>query len=234
MSQVHNPHYDRNGRPLVPHAEREFIPESELSSAQETVWYNPTDKDAVLDLYVGVTPCRSAAARAIFRQLGPLQKKEFRTGIRRYVIRAGERRAIHADFDQGIQQMVCQEAECVSRKMYCRDVTHHHMVVGGLGPQLVNERVQFRPTVHPSLLEAAAKEKAALDQARLFLEQKQVAEQSMMVAQATAEQARAEMQRAQAIEERVKANAEAVAAEEARVEREAASNTAAQQKPHRK
>jgi hypothetical protein len=157
MSQGQNPHYDQHGRPLVPPAERAFIPESDLSSAQETVWYNPTEKDAVLDLYIGVTPCRGEAARRIYRAMGPLQKKEFRTGIRRYVIKAGDRRAIHSDFDQGIQQTNCMEADCISRKMYCRDATHHHMVVGGLGPQLINERVQFRPTVHPSLLEAAAK-----------------------------------------------------------------------------
>lgn len=218
-----NPHYDVHGRPLVPPAERAFIPVEDLDSAQETVWFNPTEKDCVLDLYIGVTPCRSERARQQFRAMSPLQKKEFRTGLRRYIIRAGERRAIHADFDQGIQQTQCLEPECTSHKLYCRDATHHHMVVGGLGPQLVNERVQFRPTVHPSLIEAAAKEKAALEQARIFLEQKQVAEQSMMVAQAKAEEAKAEMMRAQAAEERVKANAEANASEQARKEREAAS-----------
>jgi hypothetical protein len=202
-------HYDQNYRPLVPPAERAFLPAGEHETAQETVWFNPTDKDAILDLYIGVTPCRSMRAKQQFRAMHPLQKKEFRTGFRRYIIRAGERRSIHSDFDQAIQQTHCMESECTSRPMYCRDATHHKMVTGGLGPQLVNEAVQFRPIVHPSLIEAAALEKAAEERAKEFLRQKEVAEASMAVAHAEAEKARALRDSARAAEEKATAQAAA-------------------------
>ena len=84
--------------------------------------------------------------------------------------------------------------------MYCRDATHHKMVVGGYGPQLINERVQFRPIVHPALLEAYAIEKEAERKAREFLNQKETAEKSMMVAYAEAERARAISEAAKAHE----------------------------------
>lgn len=198
---MQNPHYDGNGRPLVPQAERAFIPVHELESVTETVWFNPTEKDCVLELYIGVTPCHSEVARRKFRALPRLQKKEFKTGLRTYIIRAGERRAIHADFDQGIQQTHCQEPDCEApQRMYCKDPTHHKMVTGGLGPQLINERVQYRPTVHPSLLEAAAMEKEALQKAQEFMNQKAAADAALLVAQAEAAKAR-EMQEKQAAAE---------------------------------
>ena len=199
---MQNPNYDHNGRPLVPQAERAFIPVEERESVQETVWFNPTEKDAVLDLYIGVTPCRSIRAKQQFRAMSPLQKKEFRTGIRRYIIRAGERRAIHSDFDMAIQQTHCLESECTSRPMYCRDSTHHKMVIGGYGPQLINEAVQHRYSVHPSLIEADALEKAATERAKEYLRQKEIAEQSMAVAHAEAERARAMREVAKAAEEK--------------------------------
>lgn len=215
MSTQHpqNPHYDSNGRPLVPPAERAFIPVQDLESAQETVWFNPTAKDAKLDLYIGVTPCRSKHAREQFQRLPPLQKKEFRTGIRTYIIRAGERRSIHSDFDQGIQRTECLEPECTSRRLYCRDVTHHQIVIGGLGPQLVNERVLYRYAVHPSLIEAAAREQAEKDEVDKYLKQKKDTEHKLALAEAKVAEASAELARARAIEERVAANAAALAAE---------------------
>jgi len=189
-------HYDSNGRPLVPPAERPFVPYVEQETVQETVWFNPTEKDAVLDLYVGTKPVYSPKMKEELKRLPPAQLRELRTGLRRYIIRAGERRSIPSEFDQGIQQTHCQESDCASRPMYCRDMSHHHLVVGGLGPQLINEKVQHRPTVHPSLIEAYALEQEAQKQAMLLLQQNQARDAAMVAAQAQLERAaklRAEM-----------------------------------------
>jgi len=199
---THNPHaYDANGRPLVPPAERPFVPYQDQETVQETVWLNPTDRDAVLDLYVGTKPVYSPVMKDRWKRMSPPQLREARTGLRRFIIRAGDRRSISSDFDQAIQQTVCQEQECSAMPMYCRDQTHHKMVIGGLGPQLINERVQHRPTVHPSLIEAYALEQAAQQRAIETLRQKEAADVAMAVAHA-------ETLKAAAIRDSLKANEE--------------------------
>lgn len=207
-----------SGRPLVPPADREFIPSHELETAQETIWFNPTDKPVVLKLYIGVTPCRSQAAKRQFRSMSPMQQREFRTGIRTFIIPPGSRRSLHSDFDMGVQQYVCLEQECVNNKLYCRDRTHHKMVVGGYGPQLVNESVQHRPQVHPSLNEAAALEKASREAAEQLLRERDLANQRATLAYAQMEEARIRQERAAADEAagRARADAEQRAAAEAR------------------
>jgi hypothetical protein len=186
MSQTNqeNPYYSADGRALVPPAEQPWKPAAEQETAQETVWLNPTDKDAVLDLYVGTTPARTQRAREARKALPRPQQRELQTGLRRFIIRAGHRRSISSDFDMAIQQTHCQETECMTRPMYCRDPSHHKMVIGGFGPQLVNEAVQHRPIVHPALIEAHAREQAALAAATEALHQKAVAEAALAVASA--------------------------------------------------
>lgn len=183
--------YDINGRPLVPQAERPFIPDSEIETVQETVWYNPTDKDCILDLYVGTKPRYSAAQREALRRYTPAQMREYKSGTQRWVIRKGQERGIPIEFDYAIQATICQEPDCTSpNKMYCRDVTHHAAVIGGLGPQLHNRRRQFRPIVHPSLQESQVNAQQAAEELLKARQLQEATDAAMMSAQLQYEKAK--------------------------------------------
>lgn len=185
---------DQASRPLVPPAERPFIPFDQQETVQETIWYNPTERDVLLKLHVGAKPVYSDSQKARFREVrlkNPLQYKEWRSGERTLIIPARSERAISADFDQAIQQTQCLEPECVGFRLYCRDRSHHKQVMGGLGPQLINRNCQYRPLVHPSLIEANALEEENKRKAYEALLAKQAADTAMILAQAKIAQAEA-------------------------------------------
>ncbi len=165
--------YDQHN--LVPHADHDRPFEDYQDVAQETVWHNPTNKDVALDLYVGV----KASGR-------PPRSREEKTGFRRYVIKASEKRAIAAEFDRAIQDV--------------RD----GIIIGGLGPHLINVGAQERPRLHPSLDvlradKAAAEERAikasadarakeheyAVASGELALAKKQLEERDALIAKLT-------------------------------------------------
>src|SRR5579875_1528767 len=137
MSQAHH-------QELVPLAER---PNYEPEDPRETVWYNPQEQDQVLELYVGQpTPIFGGDPSR-----RPRLRPDERRGVRTYVIRAGQRRAIPSEFDYAIQQTMCKETECAGRPLYCQDRSHRKVIMGGLGPRLINEGMQHRPVLHPAL-----------------------------------------------------------------------------------
>lgn len=181
---MNQPSLDLQGKELVPPAERPFVAFDFQETVQETVWFNPTDKDYVLDLHIGTRPIYTQAQRDRLKQMTPGQKREFLTGKRRFVIPAKSKRAISSDFDQGIQQTECLEPECYAQRLYCRDATHHKQIMGGLGPHLVNMSVQHRPVVHPSLIEANANNEATKQKAYEALLAKQAADTALAIAQA--------------------------------------------------
>src|ERR1700687_3758306 len=88
---------------LVPMAHREFEPDEFVETHQETIWYNPLDRDYVLPLYVGT---KAMGTRH------PPRNAEERTGIRRYTIKSKQRRALPAEFDIAIQHLQCTEFGC--------------------------------------------------------------------------------------------------------------------------
>lgn len=178
--------------PLVPPADRPFVPFDQQETVQETIWFNPTDRDVVLKLPVGTKPVYTENAKARIREMrtkSPLQYREWRMGERTVIIPKGTKRALSCDFDQAVQQTQCLEVECVSYRLYCRDRSHHKQVMGGLGPQLINQNCQFRPIVHPSLIEANAMEEEAKKKAYEALLAKQAADTALTIAQARAMQA---------------------------------------------
>jgi len=151
---------------FYPQADQPFAAPAEyLETSRETIWFNPTDKDCVLDVHIGTTPCYSKAAQEAWRRMRPEQKWEARTGRRRYVIKAGQTKAIPRDFDLEIQQTQCLETSCLQRPLYCTDPSHHRIVVAGLGPQLVNRGWQEVPRLHPSLDTRAAQTEQAMQAA---------------------------------------------------------------------
>jgi hypothetical protein len=175
---------DLQGRELVPPAERPFVPFDFQETVQETVWFNPTDNDAVLDLHIGTRPIYTQAQRDRLKMMTPGQKREFLTGKRRFVIPAKSKRSISSDFDMAIQQTECMEPDCYTQRLYCRNTEHHKQVMGGMGPHLLNMSVQHRPVVHSSLIESNANEAATKQRAYEALLAKQAADTALAIAQA--------------------------------------------------
>jgi hypothetical protein len=145
-------------QPLVPLADRPLAgPEYEDSESQ-TVWHNPTDRQVVLDLNVD-TPRPGRKPR----------NWEERNGKVRYVLKAGETKAIPSKFDMGIQHTQCHHIDCLQRPFYCRsnEEGHEKSTVGGYGPQLVNRGTQKAPirpgfiTLAPALDDVLARQQAA-------------------------------------------------------------------------
>lgn len=144
----------------IPQATRVFPPMEHEDSSDETVWYNPTEKDAILDLYVATPQMRVAGRRVV-----PPRNWEEKTGMRRYVIKAKTMRTLPSDFDRAIQQTQCKEVECLGRAFDCKAHDHHKEIVGGLGTQLLNKGTLRNRTTPPhtlssSLDDVAAREKA--------------------------------------------------------------------------
>lgn len=203
------------GRPLIPRAEQPGAPIEGVETVEETIWQNTTDRDVVLDLYVGVPPLVNL--RAAIRS-GKRLTWEQRTGKRRYIIRARSERAIPSEFDTAIQQHQCLEPECSQRPLACKDKTHRHAVVGGLAPkQLVMKGCQHRPVISAALDDRHAAEQAAKEKTVEALLAKSENEVKLQQAQEELERLRAEVAR----KELQSANADAALREEsARVEQE--------------
>lgn len=181
-------------QPLVPPAERPFVAYDQFETVQETVWFNPTDKDILVRVHVGTRPVYTEGQKATIRQMrerDPGRYAEFRTGERVYVIKAGQRRSISSEFDQAIQQMECLEPDCTTQRLYCRDRTHHRKVMGGGYPQLVNESVQHRPIVHDALIPENAEREVVKKKLYEALLAKQASDEAIVVAAAKAQEAEA-------------------------------------------
>jgi hypothetical protein len=134
---------------LVPAAERPYAPVDHQETVAETIWHNPTEKDVVLDLYVGIPNNLRGLVRS-----GKRLTWEQRTGKRRYIIKAKSRRAIPSEFDMAIQHMQCQDpsGECSQKPFECKNRAHRRTIIGGLAPHtLVMEGLQHRPTVSDAL-----------------------------------------------------------------------------------
>ena len=119
----------------VPQADRDDIfDEVTPEVASETNWKNPTNRAYALELYEGTqaTPGRR-----------PKTELE-RRGIVRFVIKPGDTRAIPSKYDRAIQDV--------------RD----GIIVGGLGPHLINTGTQERPILHRALDDLDAQKRAAM------------------------------------------------------------------------
>jgi hypothetical protein len=173
-------------QPLVPLADRPFASPEYEDSQQQTIWFNPTSKDAVLNLQ-GDTPKPGRKPR----------NWEERTGQIRWVIKAGETKAIPSHFDRGIQQTQCSHLDCLQRPFDCKSTEegHEKQIVGGFGPQLINKGTQKAPIrpgfiqIAPALDDVLARQQQAeMDEFREF--------QRERLARARREEARAEGLRA--------------------------------------
>lgn len=160
--------------PLIPLATRSFQPTEHTDSSEETIWENPTDGEVILDLQHEMPKARFVNDRPV-----PPKNWSERTGKRRYVIPARAQRALPGEYDIAIQHTRCTDAECPSKQFECKDPKHKRVIIGGLGPQLVNRGTQRRPmkpeerpTLEPALDDAEARRLAARQElaARLLAE----------------------------------------------------------------
>jgi hypothetical protein len=156
MTQVAHPTMFQDQ--LVPHAHQLDTDEEEARFQGETIWENPTKDDIVLTLHIGAN---------LGRPRNSIQQR----GVQIFTIRAGERRSIRSEFDMAIQDIRCQHIDCSLRPRYCRKSDHPHVIVGGLGPRLINCGKQSRPIMAASLDDQrAVREKAEFDLRELTLQ----------------------------------------------------------------
>jgi hypothetical protein len=186
---------------LVPLAERDFAPVEFIETQQETIWYNPLDRDYTLDLYVGTKPMGNRH---------PPRSHEQRMGTRRYVIKSKDRRAIPSEFDIAVQHLQCTEYGCANRAHHCRNPKHRRVIVGGLGPHLQNLGLQNRPLMSDALNEHEAAKKAAVERAKQALLETEAKKEALVIAQAELDQTKAELEaekkRAAKAEEQLRAS----------------------------
>lgn len=201
---------------LIPMADQPHVGTEYPDEVRDTVWENPTERDAVLDLHVGTSPI--LGGNDDFRKsIVSRWSREQRTGLRQFVIRrarrnppAGEaghdpsrpvgdliptRARIPSEFDQGIQQTACLEPECSSRRTLCRNADHRKEIVGGYGPQLINLGARVRPRLASTLDTIMADKKLAEDRAILAAQAEEVAKREALVAQGKAIEARQHLER---------------------------------------
>ena len=172
---------------LVPLADRPLAAPDYEDSQSQTIWHNPTEKSVVLNLHYE-TP--KATGR-------PPVGWEAKTGCHRYVIKAGETKAIPSSFDMAIQHTQCFHIDCLQLPFACRSAEegHEKAIVGGFGPQLTNRGTQRVPIragfiqLAPALDDALARQKAAEEE-----EFRQY--QAAKMATARADQARLDQERA--------------------------------------
>jgi hypothetical protein len=181
-------------QPLVPIADRPIAAPDYEDSESQTIWHNPTDKPVKLDLNVD-TP----------RPGRPPRNWEERHGMVRYVVKAGDTRAIPSKFDMGIQHTQCHHIDCLQRPFACKsnEEGHEKSIVGGFGPQLINKGTQKAPIkagfiqIAPALDDALAREKAAeLEEFRNW-QLKRMAEERAAAARLEQERAQADRAAAQ-------------------------------------
>jgi hypothetical protein len=155
----------------VPLAERTEPVLHEMETVTESVWFNPQKRDQILDMYIGIN-----------QRIGrPPRNNEERTGIRRYIIRAGEKRALPVEFDIGIQQTQCYEPGCNSRPNQCKDGNHQHAIIGGQAPKLVKLGVRQRILI-PALDDLEAARKKAEEDSIIALHRQVAADQAAAAA----------------------------------------------------
>ena len=146
---------------LIPLANRPHQVASPRETVQETVWYNATDRDICLELYVG-----RGATLPNPKHLGRQLTKDEKNATVTYVIEAKRARTIPSEFDAAIQRTQCLEAECSQRPLACKDQTHRWLIVGGLAPDGLQRRgLQHRPVLASGLDDSLARENAAKDKA---------------------------------------------------------------------
>jgi hypothetical protein len=147
-------------------------------STPEVKWHNPTSVAVVIDLFVGTPEARGPKS--------PPRNFFEKNGIKRYVWQPQETKSLDVALSPGIQRTVCQENECLQNKMGCLDPDHQHVIIGGLGPQLVNLGMQKRPILHPALDDIEAQRRAA--EHKEFEAYKKRQEAEIAAARARAEQ----------------------------------------------
>jgi hypothetical protein len=178
-------------QPLVPLADRPLAAPDYEDSQSQTIWHNPTERSVILDLHFE-TP--KATGR-------PPAGWEERTGKHRYVLKAGETKAIPASFDMAIQHTQCFHTDCLQRPFSCKSTEegHEKAIVGGFGPQLVNKGTQKVPIragfiqLAPALDDALARQQAAEAAEFRAWQQKRMSEEAGQAARLEQERAAADI-----------------------------------------
>lgn len=204
---------------LVPNAQRLDEPSEDQELRRDTIWFNPTDKDVLLELYVGNPVPRKQGDRYV-----PPKTYEQRTGCRKYVIKAHATAALDKDFDRAVQHTECLNPLCVGRPVMCtnRGEDHPKRIVGGLGPQLVNLGERVRPVLAPALDDVEARRKAAEEAEYRAYQAKQASAAALDAANAEKQRVDRELAERRAHVEALERRAQELAASNAEQERQRA------------
>lgn len=148
MNQANTSTFTRNTEvPMDPEDGEQYLDHPD--ETRDTMWKNPTDHDVVMDLHIGTNPLYGNGPRPTLHPFG--KTREQRLGVKQFVVKAGQTKAIPSEFDVGIQHRECRHPDCTSKKLYCLDKSHPSNIVGGLGPQLINLGMKVRPRLSPAL-----------------------------------------------------------------------------------
>lgn len=198
MSQPNTP--QQNDPDFIPsakpaHYESQFIPIETApinlieDDQRQTEWFNPTDRDVVLQIHIGTDP-KNALWRQAFLQASPARRLEMKSGLRVLIVKAGQSKWIDSEYDYAIQRTRCFHPQCQSKRETCRDMEHPRVVVSGLAPQLVCKRWKSAPRLEANLDQARAEAEAATQQLG-------VAEAKKLAAEIEAREARKLLEEAQ-------------------------------------
>jgi hypothetical protein len=213
----------KHTQPVAPEPEPDFIPSAPKAkygaeyTPQETSgpilleddqlfteWYNPTDRDVVLEVHIGTDP-KNSLWRKSFLEASPAKRQEMRSGNRIFIVRAGKSREISSEYDLAIQRTHCLHPQCTAKKDCCKDLDHPRVVVAGLAPQLQCMKWHRVPSLSANLDQARAQAEAAVQALSTATTQKIAAEletdtakKLMLEAQTAAREALAAKARAEA------------------------------------
>jgi len=199
----------------VPVADRAYPPPSlEEDSEQQTIWYNPLERNISLTLYTETPkPTPGRKPRTL----------DERRGTKTFVFKAKEERALPSSFDRQVQQTQCSHVDCLQNPFDCKSTEegHEKRIVGGWGPLLENrgtQRVRLEPgfiTLDPALDDAEARRLAARRREFEEYERGKMAEERTRVAAEARARAEAEIREREesAARERLKTEAAETAAE---------------------
>ena len=189
----------------------------------DTEWFNPTDVDVVLPVYIGTDP-KGQLWRRAFAAASPARRLEMSSGTRTFIVKAGQTRMIPSEFDLAIQRTHCLHPQCGAKKDACKNLDHPRVVIAGLAPQLLCKKWHKVPSLSANLDQARAQTDAAVRALSDASAQKIAAEMDTAQAKKLLEEAQSVAQAA--IEARVNAERE--------LERERAARLEAETKLHGK
>jgi hypothetical protein len=126
-----------------------------------TEWFNPTDRQVILQIHVGTDP-KNAMWRQAFNAASPAKRLEMKSGVRIIIVKPGETKSIDSEYDLAIQRTRCLHPQCSAKRDACKDIDHPRVVTSGLAPQLICKRWKKVPRLDANLDQARAQTEAAI------------------------------------------------------------------------